>query len=90
MDRRESGVIIFKNAVYLVFHRFVVAMELERHRLEVSLLLQNHHWVEGKKKTSFKSRFLQQEDTAVFSLLGAGGLEWGNSVSPCAPCRTAN
>ena len=53
MDRRESGAIIFKNAVYLVFHRFVVAMELERHRLEVSLLLQNHHWVEGKKKNKF-------------------------------------
>ena len=40
---RESGTIILKNVVYLVFRRFVVAMELERHRLEVSLLLQNHH-----------------------------------------------
>lgn len=49
MDRRESGAIIFKNAVYLVFHRFVVAMELERHWLEVNLLLQNHHGVEGRK-----------------------------------------
>ena len=28
---RESGTIIFKNVVYLVFRRFVVAMELERH-----------------------------------------------------------
>lgn len=28
------------------------------------------------KKTSFKSYFLQQEDTAVFCWLAAGGLEW--------------